>query len=124
MHLERPMLNTNGNSKKKLSKPQQRALDAHEAWLKSKGLDRKSIKSRKLKLEDRIPDYKVESNAPLSNTVGNGFARGMMANLHKETPEVQKQILEKAQRCAPLYSKGGYQYITDDADKTTLGRKV
>lgn len=30
----------------------------------------------------------------------------------------------KATRVAPAYNKGGYQYISDETDLTTLGKKV
>lgn len=36
----------------------------------------------------------------------------------------QIEIERKKKRIAPLYNKGGLQYITDDMDLTTLGRKV
>jgi hypothetical protein len=36
----------------------------------------------------------------------------------------QVEIERKKKRIAPLYNKGGLQYITDDMDLTTLGRKV
>lgn len=36
----------------------------------------------------------------------------------------QQEIEKKKQRTAPLYNKGPVQYITDDTDLTTLGRKV
>lgn len=36
----------------------------------------------------------------------------------------QQEIARKKKRIAPLYNKGGLQYITDDMDLTTLGRKV
>lgn len=52
-----------------------------------------------------------------------GCARGMMANLHHESPEVQRQILEKASRSAPLYNKGGYQLINKSDDPKNIGRK-
>jgi hypothetical protein len=55
--------------------------------------------------------------------VGNGLVRGMMANLHKESPQVQREIMEKASRCLPLYNKGGYQYATPDTDMTMVGSK-
>jgi hypothetical protein len=46
-----------------------------------------------------------------------------MANLHKESPEVQQAIMDKASRCLPLYNKGGYQYATPDTDMTMVGSK-
>lgn len=53
----------------------------------------------------------------------------------KQTPRLQGDMLErekvaqqeterKKQRVAPLYNKGPIQFITDDTDLTTLGRKV
>lgn len=38
--------------------------------------------------------------------------------------EAQKEIERKKLRVAPLWNKGGYMYITDETDPTTLGRKV
>ena len=38
--------------------------------------------------------------------------------------KAQEEIERKKLRVAPLYSKGGYQYITDDTDLKTIGRKV
>jgi hypothetical protein len=35
-----------------------------------------------------------------------------------------EEIERKKKRTAPLYNKGGYQYISDGEDPTTLGRKV
>jgi hypothetical protein len=45
------------------------------------------------------------------------------AQLAKETPEVRDAIIAKSKRLAPAYSKGSIQYITDDADVQSLGRK-
>jgi hypothetical protein len=36
----------------------------------------------------------------------------------------QEEIERKKKRTAPLYNKGGYQYISDDTDLTTVGRKI
>jgi hypothetical protein len=51
---------------------------------------------------------------------------GMMdpAKLAKESPEVRDAIIAKSKRLAPAYNKGAVQYITDDADIQTLGRKI
>ena len=43
--------------------------------------------------------------------------------LAKETPEVRDAIIAKSKRLAPAYSKGAVQYVTDDADVQSLGRK-
>lgn len=36
----------------------------------------------------------------------------------------QEEIARKKLRVAPLFNKGGYQYITDETDLTTVGRKL
>jgi len=36
----------------------------------------------------------------------------------------QEEIERKKKRTAPLYNKGGYQYISDSEDPTTIGRKI
>ena len=38
-------------------------------------------------------------------------------------PETQKEILAKAKRLAPAYSKGAYQYITPGSDVVDLGKR-
>lgn len=43
--------------------------------------------------------------------------------LAKEEPAVREAIIAKSKRLAPAYSKGAVQYITDDADVQSLGRK-
>jgi hypothetical protein len=73
---------------------------------------------------NEMPDYDCGDNPhQLSNGFGNGMVRGMMANLHKESPEVQREIMEKASRCMPLFNKGGYQYATPNTDMTMTGSK-
>jgi len=37
--------------------------------------------------------------------------------------EAQKQLEEKKKRIAPAYSKGAYQYISDETDMSDIGRK-
>jgi hypothetical protein len=46
-----------------------------------------------------------------------------MANLANESPQTRKEILNKAKRIAPAYSKGAYQYITPKSDLTDIGKK-
>ena len=47
------------------------------------------------------------------------------------TPEMEERernaqaiAEQRKKRVAPAYNKGGYQYISDDTDLTTMGRKV
>lgn len=136
MHLVGPYMSTtkfSGKGKRKPNTAAQRKADAeHDAWLRKRGLhpEQKPLrdalqKAKGAKTVNKIPDYRegIRSTVPLSNAVGNGFKSGVLENLHREKPEVQKEILAKASRCMPLYNKGGYQYATEGTDMTTVGSK-
>ena len=130
MHLVGPYLTTTRyNGKKKPSAKEQRAKVEHEAWLRKQGLHPDQLATRKaskgsIKTEKNLPSFKVDQSIPLSNNiVDGGRVRGIMANLHKESPEVQKEILYKASRCMPLYNKGGIQFATPSEDLTQVGSK-
>jgi len=130
MHLEKAFLTTTrygGKGKKSNSKRLAEATAKHNAWLRERGLhpeQRTLQKAFKGKYQNDIPNYNVGDNSvQLSNSVGNGFKKGIMANLHKESAAVQREILDKAKRTAPAYSKGAYQYITPGADLTDIGKK-
>jgi len=129
MHLVGPYLTTtkyNSKKKKSNSKKLAEATDKHNAWLEKQGLTPNQLKLKKAftgNVRISTPDYSTNNPYQLSNSVGNGFKKGIMENLHKESPEVQKEIMIKAARTAPAYSKGAYQYITPGADLTDVGRK-
>lgn len=130
MQLVGPYLTTTKySSKQKKSKSQKlaKATAEHDKWLRDRGLhpEQRSLQhAHKGRFRHEIPDYDCgDSPHQLSNRVGNGLVRGMMANLHKESPQVQREIMEKASRCLPLYNKGGYQYATPDTDMTMVGSK-
>lgn len=83
MHLVGPALTTTRYNSKKKKVTNKRLLEAqarHEEWLKSRGLDSKSLaeklpKNKKGKRVGiyEIPDYRTENTVKLSNTVaGNG----------------------------------------------------
>jgi hypothetical protein len=46
------------------------------------------------------------------------------AKLAKESPEVRDAIIAKSKRIAIAYSKGAYQYVSDETDAKTIGRKT
>lgn len=131
MHLVGPYLTTNKSKVRGKKAPNtaaaREAAAKHDAWLRKQGLhpeQRALAKAFKGGYRAPLPDLKVKENVPLSNTIdGNGFKQGVMANLHKEKPEVQREILDKASRCMPLFNKGGYQYATPDTDMTQVGSK-
>jgi hypothetical protein len=130
MHLEKAFLTTTrygGKKKRSNSKRLAAATDKHNAWLRERGLhpeQRDLQRAFKGKYQNDLPDYTVGTNSvQLSNSVGNGFKKGIMANLHKESPAVQREILDKASRCMPLYNKGSYQFATPGEDMTQVGTK-
>lgn len=135
MHLEKPYLTTTkyGSKGSKVANTvaKRKAIQEHDAWLKQNGLHPDQLKLRKknIKNDDRrsmpsLGDAR-KSLEKLSNNlhVSGGYRTGVMDNLHKETAEVRKAILDKANRVAPAYSKGGYQYITPGTDLTDIGKK-
>ena len=130
MHLVGPYLTTTkyGSKKKKSNSKRLAESEAkHNAWLAKQGLTPNQLKLKKEFVGNvRVnikPDLTTSNPYQLSNSVGNGFKKGIMENLHKESPEVQKEIMAKAARTAPAYSKGAYQYITPGADLSDVGRK-
>jgi hypothetical protein len=130
MHLEKAFLTTTRYSSKKKKSNSKRlaeATDKHNAWLAQQGLTPNQIQLKKAfvgNVRNNIEPNTTTCNPyQLSNSVGNGFKKGIMENLHKEKPEVQKEIMAKAARTAPAYSKGAYQYITPGADLSDVGKK-
>ncbi len=43
--------------------------------------------------------------------------------LAKESPETRSAIISKSKRIAPAYNKGAAQYLSDEIDPKTIGRK-
>ena len=132
MHLVGPYMTTtkyNSKGKKVANTERERKAKAeHDAWLRKQGLHPEQRSLKKAVASKRvhdIPDYRADlrNTVPLGNTIGNGYQTGVMVNLHKESPETQKEILAKAKRLAPAYSKGAYQYITPGSDIADLGKK-
>jgi hypothetical protein len=130
MHIVGPYLTTTRTSTKKKksnSKKLIEATDKHNEWLAKKGLSAAQIKMKKAFIGNvrTNNESNVHADNPyqLSNGIGNGFKQGIMTKLHKEAPAVQKEILDKAKRTAPAYSKGAYQYITPGANLSDIGKK-
>jgi hypothetical protein len=130
MHLVGPYLTTTkyGSKKKKSNSKRLAESEAkHNAWLAKQGLTPNQLKLKKefvgnVRINTR-PDLTTSNPYQLSNSVGNGYKKGIMENLHKESPEVQKEIMLKASRCMPLFNKGGLQYLTPGEDVTQVGSK-
>ena len=130
MHLVGPYLTTTkyGSKKKKSNSKRLAESEAkHNAWLAKQGLTPNQLKLKKefvgnVRINTK-PDLTTSNPYQLSNSVGNGYKKGIMENLHKESPEVQKEIMLKASRCMPLFNKGGLQYATPGEDMTQVGTK-
>jgi hypothetical protein len=80
------------------------AMGAHPSQLKQ----RKSNSKKNLSITNKPKPF-VSDGIKTSDTIQpGGQARGIMVNLHKEAPHVQRAILEKAAQCTTLYNKGAY----------------
>ena len=130
MHLVGPYLTTTRNSSKKKKSNSKRLAESeakHNAWLAKQGLTPNQIQLKKAFVGNvRVntkPDLTTNNPYQLSNSIGNGYKKGIMENLHKESPQVQKEIMAKASRCMPLFNKGGLQYATPGEDMTQVGSK-
>ena len=110
-------------------KPQTAAQKKHAAFIasmtkgrvKDKNLLEKQFKDQYR--ENMVIDTSNYNSAGMSGSVNACAKTDIMTKMFNEKPEVQKQILAKAARTAPLYSKGPYQYIGGGQDLTDLGRK-
>lgn len=99
--------------------------ERHEDFLKKYGVHPSQLKNKKDKYKVDIPNYKVYNKYNLSNKIEKIKQKpSIMKNRFKENDKVRKEIEAKSKRIAPLWNKGGTMYITDDADPTTLGKKV
>lgn len=121
--------NKSGKKKKKNNtKKFREAQSAHNKFLASHGI--KQCSRRKNYVTD-FPNLEVSTAgvAPLSNQIsGNGFKRTIddykWRSNSSEKPEEIKKAEDKKKRIVPAYNKGPLMYITDEADKVSLGRKV
>ena len=133
MHLL-PVYYTTTRNRKPQVKKQKGLISKHDQWLLNNGLHPEQIKAKKdtkllkkLALQDAVESLHVDRSDYRSSGL-EGIAspcvdRSLMKRLHKEPEHIRKQILDKASRISPLYSKGPTQYITDGADPSDLGRK-
>jgi hypothetical protein len=128
MHLVGPYLTTTRygrKSKKTKSVKAAAATEVHDKWLRDRGLhpEQRALQNAyRGKHRNSIPDYRSDRSG-LSDSVGNGFVKGVMANLHKESPEVQRAIMEKAARTTMAYNKGPTMYFSPESDTTNLGSR-
>jgi len=103
----------------------------HDKFLRKMGAHPDQIKARKKTYkfvkEQTTPTIKIENKQfmePLESYKETCQARGILANLHTEPEHVKAAVRRLQGRVAPLYSKGPLQYITNETDAKTLGRKI
>lgn len=103
----------------------------HDKFLAKYGLTAKRKSKRQLSGE--WPEDQLYRRQPQLSDVSNQFANAgflddPMAHVWKtgreESTETLLEIEKKRQRAAPMWNKGGYQYITPGSDTKTLGKKV
>jgi hypothetical protein len=71
--------------------------------------------------------YEMDSTKTISSNTSTTVPANVRAKLSPEMEEreriAQVEAKRKAKRVAPLFNKGAYQFITDDTDPKTIGRK-
>ena len=128
-----PVYYTTTNLRKRKQRKHDRS--EHDAWLASKGLLPNQIKSKKTKDKTWAKQYaeslQVERSTKeherslreVCNSAPDATAkRGVMTNIHKESEETRKAILDKAKRVMPLYNKGGLQVLSESDDLKALNK--
>ena len=107
--------------KKKSRGPIAKKLDVEK-------LIRESAKStynppRKVLRDGAEEASKIKSHVTTTQFVPNRTGVMDAAFLAKESPEVREAIIAKSKRIAIAYNKGAYQYVSDESDAKTIGRK-
>lgn len=121
--------NSHGKCRSKTTAKQRKSLEAHEEWVRSMTGGRKPDKrvAAKQWRESYAESMKVDRSdyvsAGLSGNASSCAKRGVMVNLHRESEQTRKEILDKASRVMPLYNKGGLQFLTPGEDIKTVGTK-
>lgn len=129
MHLLPAYFSTN-RTKKKKNKPPSKSEIEHQKWLEQRGLTQQQLKSKLISNSDWKTEYsdslkvdKKYQSVEMTGSKDSCAKKDIMTKLHLESEEVQKEILNKASRVMPLYSKGGLQYATPETDMKTVGTK-
>lgn len=125
-----PAYFTTTKSKSKKSSKQSKANIEHQKWLEKRGLSPQQLKNKVKPDNNWAEEYaavlKVERKYVSVETKGSSDScskKGVMANLHKEPEHIRREILDKASRVMPLYSKGGLQFATPGTDMKMVGSK-
>jgi hypothetical protein len=123
------------NSRKKLTQKQQsrakQVFEKHQLEFCQKlgqNVEQLKVKQKFSPIQTYSLTYRGKNEKRISVDSGTGIAakRSIMDPmvLQREKPEVVEAIKQKAMRTAPLFNKGGLQYISDGEDLTSIGKKV
>lgn len=112
MGLLKPYFNSNGKSKStvKQTAALKKAKAEHETFLRSMGVHPEQLKGKKSSrsISNKPTRYTGDGITTSDTIMPGGQAKGVMVNLHREAPHIQRAILEKASQCTTLYNKGAY----------------
>lgn len=119
---------TTTRSSKKQPRKTKREIEEYNRWLQTVNPSGKKPE-KKSGLLSKSNTYRrgyEEAKAIPSFDTGKAAVLGVKSimdpfNLKKESEDVQEAIIAKSKRVAIAYNKGGYQYISDETDPTTLG---
>lgn len=129
MHMIPGIYGIKTNPKGKSTAKSRSAKQAHDAWLRERGLHPEQIAKRQSKAKKIMTVVDEVTNSPklpaLSNKVGNGLKNDIWEKIRKgeETPETVAEIEAKAKRIAIPFNKGAYQFITPGMAAEDLGKK-
>lgn len=122
------LIYTNTRSSKKQPRKTKREIEEYNRWLQSVNPSGKKLEKKFTPLQPSNVYRRgyEETKAIPSYDSGKPVVLGVKSimdpfNLQKESEEVQEAIIAKSKRVAIAYNKGGYQYISDETDPTTLG---
>lgn len=110
----------------KLAERKSRTFREHKKWLEEHGVSPAQLLARK---DPSVKIIDVPAFTPkVYPSLGSGFAKGsfkttIMERRFKETPEVRKEIENKAKQVVVTVNKSGYEFVTAKADPKTFGRK-
>ena len=107
---------------KKLGRPQVTSLKATKG--SKRKLARRPVGVSRISTDDQ---YRKPNLPPTSDNVVHSKGRvdfKLSFDRGEESQSTIDAIAAKAASTAPLYSKGAYQYVTPNTDKTEIGRKM
>ena len=102
-------------------------LEAQRLRSLTAGFSRSNLIGKKSKILNPEPYRRESAPKHRPSVIGINYQSSKIEELTPEMQQreliAQEEIKKKQMRVAVLYNKGGLQYITDEMDPTTFGRK-